>query len=261
MQPPRGRIIASERRDVQSGGKTRRLVVVAAVSALLGLLLVVILGVRCLLSITRREAIAAKNETMAGAAGDTRPSTDRPLSPAPTGSSSTPALRLPSGMDPHRTEEIRRALAALSDAGLIGLGALWAPPTTGAPAASATAFIPEPDMTQHNQADAGLGTYITKRIHADFYPLAGQCYDAALARTPDLHGRMTLKMKVVGDHKVGAVIDSTEIDDSSEIMDPEFRTCLKESAMTINFAPPPEGTKEITSTFSMTFAPGPPGGK
>ncbi|MDP9150351.1 MAG: hypothetical protein M3O36_10480 [Myxococcota bacterium] len=164
-------------------------------------------------------------------------------------------------MDPHRTEEIRRALAAISDAGVVRLDGLWAPPPTAAPAASATAFMPEPDITQRNQADASLGTYIAKRIHEDFYPLAGQCYDAALARTPDLHGRMTLKMRIVGDHKVGAVIDSTEIDVSSDIMDPEFRTCLKESAMTVNFAPPPEGTKEITSTFSMTFAPGPPGGK
>jgi hypothetical protein len=144
-------------------------------------------------------------------------------------------------------------LESILDAGIAGL---WGElPSTPAPAAVPSPDMPAPDLTRQNQADAALGQYIASRINDDFHPLAAKCYENALAQSPALHGRVTLQFKIVGDRRVGAVVDAADVDNSSDITDPLFLECLTESMKTVNFAAPPDGTQAITSRFSMRFAP------
>ncbi|MBV9948971.1 MAG: AgmX/PglI C-terminal domain-containing protein [Myxococcales bacterium] len=173
-------------------------------------------------------------------------------------SRSNPGTSEATTRDPRRTAEIRRALQALAEA---GPGALWSAPRAAAPIAIAgPEGMPLPEPGQRNQADAGLGHYIADRVHEDFAPLADKCYEDALAKNPGLRGKATLRFTIVGDPRIGAVVESSRVGDDSEIQDPMFRECLQESMMTVNFAPPPEGTKEISSTFSLRFAPSADGG-
>jgi hypothetical protein len=152
-----------------------------------------------------------------------------------------------------RTAEMRRALEALLDG---GLGALWGEaPEAAAPTAVSSAAMPGPDPSAHNQANAPLGQYIANRIHDDFRPLATSCYQNALAQSPSLAGKVSLRFKIVGDKKIGAVVDTADVADGTDISDPSFLQCLKESMMTVNFDAPPDGTREVSSVFSMRFAP------
>ncbi len=163
----------------------------------------------------------------------------------------------PRETDARRTAEIRRVLEAIMDA---GIGALWGDAQTPElPSATAEA-MPAPELGLANQADAGLGQYIAGRIHSDFAPLASSCFENALSTTPTLHGHATIRFTIVGDRRVGAVVDSSQLDESSEIHDPAFEQCLKESMMTVNFAAPPDGTKQISSAFTLLFDPNGDGG-
>lgn len=154
--------------------------------------------------------------------------------------------------DARRTAEMRRILQTMFDA---GPGAAWRETRPGTTETREKATMPDPEIGGGNQADAGLGKYIAERIHEDFIPLATQCYENALVGSPKLRGKVTVRFKIVGDRRVGAVVDSAEIDRSSELDNPAFQQCLSESMMTVYFAAPPEGMNEITSEFGVQFAP------
>ena len=184
-------------------------------------------------------------EQAAGALGAGPSGSKAPLAPPEAAPNPRADLR--------RTAEIRRALEALIDAGLGGLWGETPPPP--APAAATSSQMPGPDPSLHNQADAGLGEYVAGRIHDDFRPMAKSCYENALAKSPSLRGKVSVRFTIVGDRRVGAVVESAEIDDATDIKDPMFLECLKQSMMTVNFAPPPDGAREISSVFAMRFAP------
>jgi hypothetical protein len=96
--------------------------------------------------------------------------------------------------------------------------------------------------------------YIQARIREDFFPLARSCYESALAKSPTLRGRIVVDFMIVGDAKVGGIVDQAKINDRSDIEDPEFRTCLRESMLTMVFAPP-ENDGWVTVTYPFAFAP------
>ncbi|MBL8606953.1 MAG: AgmX/PglI C-terminal domain-containing protein [Myxococcales bacterium] len=97
--------------------------------------------------------------------------------------------------------------------------------------------------------------YIQGRVREDFFPMAKQCYEELLARKPDAGGRFVIKFKIVGDAKVGGVVDEAEADPSSTLVDDKMRTCLEQSMLSMAFKPPPEdGT--VTVTYPFTFSPG-----
>lgn len=96
--------------------------------------------------------------------------------------------------------------------------------------------------------------YIQARIRRDFYPLALGCYEAALTRSPNLRGRIVVDFMIVGDAKVGGIVDQAEIDRQSDIEDAEFRTCLRESMLSMVFEAP-ENDGWMTVTYPFVFAP------
>jgi hypothetical protein len=61
---------------------------------------------------------------------------------------------------------------------------------------------------------------------------------SALVRLPELRGRIVIDFLIVGDAKVGRIVDQTEIDEASDTTDPEVATGVHESMLSMVFAPP-----------------------
>ena len=89
------------------------------------------------------------------------------------------------------------------------------------------------------------------------FPLLRQCYDSALKTKPTLAGRLVLKFAIVGDARVGGVVESAEIAEESDVKDDEMRLCVRESLMTLTFDKPPSGGGLVTVTYPILFSPGP----
>jgi hypothetical protein len=97
--------------------------------------------------------------------------------------------------------------------------------------------------------------YIEERIHNDFFPLARACYESALVRLPGLRGRLAIDFLILGDAKVGGIVEQAKIDETSEITDPEFATCMRESMLSMVFDAP-ENDGWVSVTYPIVFAPG-----
>jgi hypothetical protein len=101
--------------------------------------------------------------------------------------------------------------------------------------------------------------YIQARVREDLFPLALDCYNAALKRNPQLAGKLNVYFRVIGDHKVGGVVDEAKLLDGTTIADPEMQTCVRESMMSVSFdAPPQDG--ELTVVYPIEFSPDDPDG-
>jgi hypothetical protein len=99
--------------------------------------------------------------------------------------------------------------------------------------------------------------YITKRVHEDLFPLALDCYADALKRDPKLAGRLEVFFRVIGDKKVGGVVDETRLEEGTTITDREMQTCVRESMMSVSFDAPP-GDGELTVVYPIEFSPDDP---
>lgn len=135
------------------------------------------------------------------------------------------------------------------------------PPNGAIPSEPPTHHLDEhPSMPSFSDSDGGaLRDYIKSVIHDDYFPLAKQCYEASLSKNPKLGGRISMSFEIVGDKKIGGVVDNAAYDDEeTTIIDPELRTCLRESMMSVSFDAPPKDGK-VTVKYPITFAPdGPP---
>jgi hypothetical protein len=100
-----------------------------------------------------------------------------------------------------------------------------------------------------------LRDYIRSIVREDYFPLAKQCYESSLATNPKLAGRVEMSFAIVGDKKVGGVVESAEFDDeTTTIVDESFRTCLRESMLSVTFAAPREGDR-VTVKYPIHFLP------
>lgn len=99
--------------------------------------------------------------------------------------------------------------------------------------------------------------YIQARVREDLFPLALDCYTDALKRTPTLAGKLVVYFRVIGDHKVGGVVDEAKLVDGTTIDDRDMQTCVRESMMSVSFdAPPQDG--ELTVVYPIEFSPDDP---
>jgi hypothetical protein len=87
--------------------------------------------------------------------------------------------------------------------------------------------------------------------------LAQSCYAQAAASRPELRAAVSLQVTVVGDAKVGGVVESAELLDGGAPDDP-LVSCLRESLLSLPF-PPPRGGDFTRFRFEETFGdePGP----
>lgn len=102
--------------------------------------------------------------------------------------------------------------------------------------------------------------YVRDRIREDFVPLAQSCYDQLIERQPGVSGRAVAEFTVMGDERVGGVVDDVRIDPGdSGLAETEFSTCLRESMYTVSFRPPP-GRGTLRVRYPFRFTPEPPEG-
>jgi hypothetical protein len=138
-----------------------------------------------------------------------------------------------------RDEMRRRILAAWAQG---------APDETTRAAAREGRFEPIPDDPDASRA------YLQDVVRNDFVPLAKQCYEQLLERKKKAGGRVEFSFKIVGDEKIGGVIDDAEVTAEGGVDDPELITCMRESFLSLTFRPPPKGS--ITVRYPIVLAPG-----
>jgi hypothetical protein len=182
-------------------------------------------------------------------AGGVRPGSEGtpPGNPEPHGEPTGP--KLDRAKADRMREEIRALLAEAGPLGLMGAA-------SAEPAAPRDAGFPTmPTLGTWDGGDPRVDPkYIQQRVREDLFPLARGCYADAMKRDPKVAGRLVVSFRIIGDHKVGGVVDDAKLTDETTIADPEFQTCVRESMMSVSFdAPPNDG--EITVVYPILFSP------
>ena len=181
--------------------------------------------------------------------------TEAPAEPSPPQHESDHAL---ARLDRAKADRMREQIRALfAEAGPT--------PAPRAPTAAPPAPTPAyPSMPMIPEGDGGTKVdpeYLKDTVRREFIPLGRSCYAAALEKNPKLRGRVALSFDILGDRKVGGVVDDMKLDDSTTIDDPEMLTCLQESMMSVSFAAPPQdGTLSIVYPFTFESDDGDAGG-
>ena len=161
-------------------------------------------------------------------------------------------------LDRAQADRMREAIhALLAEAGVLGLAG---EPIEAAAPASGPAFGSMPVLGLDDAGNPRVDPkYIQARVREDLFPLALDCYSDALKRDPKLAGKLVVYFRVIGDHKVGGVVDEAKLVDGTTIDDREMQTCVRESMMSVSFdAPPHDG--EVTVVYPIEFAPDEPDG-
>ncbi|HEY6461398.1 MAG TPA: AgmX/PglI C-terminal domain-containing protein [Polyangiaceae bacterium] len=130
-------------------------------------------------------------------------------------------------------------------------------------APSSSVALPFPAMPTIPDLDGG-GTkvdpaYIQKRVRDDLFPLAKDCYTTALEKNPKLAGTLAVYFKVIGDRKVGGVVDEVKILGDTTLDDAAMEDCVRESMMSVTFDAPPEDGA-LTVVYPLVFSPDDPEG-
>ena len=156
-------------------------------------------------------------------------------------------------LDRARADKMREEIRALlADAGML-LGA--GEPIEAGAHVTAPQFAAMPVLGRDDAGNARVDPkYIQQRVREDLFPLARGCYGDALKRDPKLAGKLVVYFRVIGDRKVGGVVDETKILGDTTIADAEMQTCVRESMMSVSFdAPPDDG--ELTVVYPIEFSP------
>lgn len=109
-------------------------------------------------------------------------------------------------------------------------------------------------VPSRDPGDGGLTKdYIQQVIREDFFPMAKGCYEDLLRTNDAAGGKVFAKFKIVGDEKVGGILDDVEIETEGGLGDEKFVTCMRESLSSIAFeAPPKKGWVTVTYPILMT---------
>lgn len=104
--------------------------------------------------------------------------------------------------------------------------------------------------------------YIRDVVRSDFAPLARKCYEELLSRKDAGSGRLVMKFKVVGDEKVGGIVEEAEIETEGGLADEKLTTCMRESLLSVAFRPPPPSPGGrggwVTVTYPIELSPDDP---
>jgi len=160
----------------------------------------------------------------------------------------------PPVLDRRRADEMRaRILALLAEAGP-GRVPDPVPPEPRRAASAGNRFREMPSGGPGNQAKSAQGDYIRSVVRDDFFPLAQQCYAGAMTKHPGLRGTVELDFRIVGDTKVGGVVDEASLGDAGDLHDDDFTECMTQSMMSVTFDAPPGGG-EVTVKYPISFSP------
>ena len=179
-----------------------------------------------------------------------------PTSAAQAGDPEQDRPRTGPRLDREKADRMREQIRALvAEAGPLLLGSV---PSAEPSALAAPSFRTMPVVPDGDSGDTRVDPdYIKKRIREDLLPLAKQCYVTALEKRPRLGGRLGVYFRVIGDKKVGGVVDEVKIMADTTLDDAEMQTCVKESMMSVTFDAPPENGK-LTVVYPILFSPDEP---
>ncbi len=97
--------------------------------------------------------------------------------------------------------------------------------------------------------------YLRERIREDFVPMARACYEQLLGRRPNASGRALTEFVILGDDRLGGVVDEVSVQPGDGgLADEGFATCLRESMYTVAFRPPP-GRGSLRVRYPFIFLP------
>jgi hypothetical protein len=96
-------------------------------------------------------------------------------------------------------------------------------------------------------------SYIQEAVHNEFFPLARNCYDTARAKDPKLGGSVVLAFNIVGDEKIGGIVEAVDVLDKSTLRDPDMIECMRQSFLSTTF-PPPSGGGTVTVEYPIVFS-------
>lgn len=97
--------------------------------------------------------------------------------------------------------------------------------------------------------------YIKDVVKADLMPLVRKCHEELTTRKPGAEGRISLAFRIVGDEKIGGIVDDASLaaDAGTLAADDRFAICVRESTMSLSFRPPPQkGSVVVPVTMVFT---------
>ena len=115
--------------------------------------------------------------------------------------------------------------------------------TAGVPA-------PPPSLTAHTVLTKSAIRAALSGARADVLA----CYEASIARTPDLAGTLTVRVVIEGEPDLGGVVSDASITDASTITDAALSTCVLDAIVSIELPAPDEGTL-VTVHYPFTLSP------
>ena len=95
---------------------------------------------------------------------------------------------------------------------------------------------------------------LMKDLQEDVMPLADECYEQALERDPTIAGGLGLQFAIMGDEEVGGLVESVELEEDSDIRDPEMLECMRETLLSTIF-PAPDDSGETGVRLTLEFSP------
>ena len=95
---------------------------------------------------------------------------------------------------------------------------------------------------------------LMKDLQEDLMPLADECYAQALERDPKLAGGLGLQFAIIGDEDIGGLVESVELEDDSDIQDPEMIECMRETLLSTIF-PAPDDSGSTDVRLTLRFSP------
>jgi hypothetical protein len=137
--------------------------------------------------------------------------------------------------------------------------ALGEPPPDAAPPKSPAPYVlldaPPPDPP--GEGGGGIEPkYIQEHVRSQFFGPALDCYTRAQeqGRLPKPHGTVVFYFTIVGDEKVGGIVESVDVLNESTLRDPEMIDCMRQSFLSVTF-PPPKGGGWVTVKYPIELSP------
>jgi hypothetical protein len=196
-----------------------------------------------------RRAATKRTERAADAVSVGAAASAVPSASATVGSHESPGVRDPppaASFDRAQREQIReriwRAFGQTPPA----------EPLVGPPRTYVFPAAPPPDPP----GDAGRlePEYIRQHVRDEFFGPALECYTDAQPRLSNPRGRVVFWFTIVGDEKVGGIVESVDVLDESTLRDPQMIECMRQSFLSVTF-PPPKGGGYVTVKYPVEFAP------
>lgn len=99
--------------------------------------------------------------------------------------------------------------------------------------------------------------YVQSTVREQLFPMVRGCYEDYLTRKPDAGGQLDMWFKIVGDEKVGGIVEEDDESDAGIVSgftgDKTMETCVRESLLSITFPPPAKGGV-VTIGYPIRFA-------